>query len=35
MLVRNLSNYSFGGETNLGFDESVAKIEEVLKELGG
>ena len=34
MLVRNLSNYSFGGETKLGFDEAVAKVEEALKEQG-
>ncbi|TFG76159.1 MAG: DUF302 domain-containing protein [Thermodesulfobacteriales bacterium] len=34
MLVRNLSNYSFGGETKLGFDDTVAKVEEVLKEEG-
>ena len=34
MLVRNLSNYSFGGETTLGFDEAVAKVEEALKEQG-
>lgn len=34
MLVRNLNNYSFGGETKLGFDDTVAKVEEVLKEQG-
>ena len=34
MLVRNLSNYSFGGETKLGFDEAVTKVEEALKEQG-
>jgi uncharacterized protein (DUF302 family) len=34
MLVRNLSNYSFGGETKLGFDEAVAKVEGALKEQG-
>ena len=34
MLVRNLSNYSFGGETKLGFDEAVARVEEALKEQG-
>jgi uncharacterized protein (DUF302 family) len=34
MLVRNLSNYSFGGETKLGFDEAVAQVEEALKEQG-
>lgn len=34
MLVRNLSNYSFGGETKLGFDDAVTKVEEALKEQG-
>jgi len=34
MLVRNLSNYSFGGETNLGFNDAAVKVEEVLKEQG-
>jgi len=34
MLVRNLSNYSFGGEAKLGFDEAVAKVEKALKEQG-
>jgi len=34
MLVRNSSNYSFGGETKLGFDDAVAKVEEALKEQG-
>lgn len=34
MNVRNLSNYSFGGETKLGFNEAVSKVEEALKEQG-
>ena len=34
MLVRNLSNYSFGGETKFGFDEAVGKVQEALKEQG-
>ena len=34
MEVRKLSNYSFGGETNLSFDDSVKKITETLKEQG-
>ncbi len=34
MLVRNLSNYSFGGEIKLGFDDAVTKVEEALKEQG-
>ena len=34
MLVRNLSNYSFGGETKLGFDEAVAKVVEFLTDQG-
>ncbi|MBI2486752.1 MAG: DUF302 domain-containing protein [Deltaproteobacteria bacterium] len=29
-----MSNYSFGGETNLGFDEAVRKVTETLKEQG-
>jgi uncharacterized protein (DUF302 family) len=34
MQVRDLSNYSFGGETGLGFDEAVKKVTEALKEVG-
>jgi uncharacterized protein (DUF302 family) len=34
MQVRGLSNYSFGGETGLGFDEAVKKVTEALKEVG-
>jgi len=34
MEVRKLSNYSFGGETNLSFDDSVKKVTETLKEQG-
>jgi uncharacterized protein (DUF302 family) len=32
--IRDLSNYSFGGETALGFDEAVVKVTESLKEEG-
>ena len=34
MQVRDLSNYSFGGETGLGFDEAVKKVTEALKDEG-
>jgi len=34
MKVTNLSNYSFGGETSLGFDDAVAKVTESLKQEG-
>ncbi len=34
MEVRKLSNYSFGGETELGFDEAVKKVTESMKEQG-
>ena len=34
MKVRDLNNYSFGGETALGFDEAVIKVTEALKEEG-
>jgi uncharacterized protein (DUF302 family) len=34
MKVRELSKYSFGGETNLSFDEAVKKVTETLKEQG-
>lgn len=34
MKVRDLSNYSFGGETELGFDEAVSRVTETLKEEG-
>ena len=34
MEVRKLSNYSFGGETNLSFDDAVKKVTETLKEQG-
>ena len=34
MKVSDLSNYSFGGETELGFDDAVAKVTEALKEEG-
>jgi len=34
MEVKKLSNYSFGGETNLNFDEAVRKVTETLKEQG-
>ncbi|NIQ13929.1 MAG: DUF302 domain-containing protein [Candidatus Dadabacteria bacterium] len=34
MEIRKLSNYSFGDETNLSFDESVEEVTEMLKEQG-
>ena len=34
MEVRTLSNYSFGGETELSFDEAVEKVTESMKEQG-
>lgn len=34
MEVTELSKYSFGGETNLSFDEAVKKVTETLKEQG-
>lgn len=34
MKIRDLSNYSFGGETSLAFGEAVAKVTESLKEEG-
>ncbi|MCI0482247.1 MAG: DUF302 domain-containing protein [Candidatus Dadabacteria bacterium] len=34
MRVRDLSSYSFGGETGLGFDEAVIKVTQALKEEG-
>lgn len=34
MKVSNLSNYSFGGQTGLGFNEAAAKVTEALKEQG-
>lgn len=34
MRVRELSSYSFGGETGLGFDEAVVRVTEALKEEG-
>lgn len=34
MEVRTLSNYSFGGETELSFDEAVKKVTESMKEQG-
>ncbi|MCI0453763.1 MAG: DUF302 domain-containing protein [Candidatus Dadabacteria bacterium] len=34
MEVRKLSNYSFGGETNLSFDDAVKRVTETLKEQG-
>ncbi len=34
MEVRKLSNYSFGGETELGFDEAIKKVTESMKEQG-
>lgn len=34
MEVRALSNYSFGGETELSFDEAVNKVTESMKEQG-
>ncbi len=34
MKVTKLSNFSFGGETKLSFDEAVKKVTETLKEQG-
>ena len=34
MEVKKLSNYSFGGETNLSFDDAVKKVTETLKVQG-
>ncbi|GBD39805.1 hypothetical protein HRbin37_02091 [bacterium HR37] len=34
MEVRRLSNYSFGGETEIGFDEAIKRVSEALKEQG-
>lgn len=34
MQVRDLSNYSFGGETGLGFEEAVKRVTEALKGEG-
>lgn len=34
MEVRELSNYSFGGETELSFDEAVKRVTESMKEQG-
>lgn len=34
MQVRDLSNYSFGGETEHNFDEAVKKVTDALKEQG-
>lgn len=34
MIVTNLSNYSFGGEVDLDFDDAVSKVSEALKEQG-
>ena len=34
MKVSDMSKYSFGGETELGFDDAVAKVTEALKEEG-
>lgn len=34
MDVRNLSDYSFGGETKLSFDEAVQRVTESMKEQG-
>ncbi len=34
MEVRKLSNYSFGGETHLSFDEAIRRVTEALKEQG-
>lgn len=34
MIVINLSSYSFGGETELGFDDVIDKVAEALKEQG-
>ena len=34
MIVSNLSNYSFGGETELDFEDAISKVAEALKEQG-
>ncbi len=34
MRVQQLTNYSFGGETELSFDEAITKVTEALKEQG-
>jgi len=34
MQVRNLSNYSFGGETKYDFEDAIRMVEEALKEQG-
>lgn len=34
MIVTNLNNYSFGGETELDFDDAISKVTEALKEQG-
>lgn len=34
MQVKQLSNFSFGGETQFGFEDAVSKIQEALKEQG-
>ena len=34
MLVKKLSKYSFGGETQLSFDDAINKLTETLKEQG-
>ncbi len=34
MEVRRLSNYSFGGETTLGFDEAATAVRDALREQG-
>ncbi len=34
MILRKFSNYSFGGETDINFDEAIRKVTECLKEEG-
>ncbi len=34
MQVRNLSNFSFGGETKYSFDDAIKQVEDALKEQG-
>jgi uncharacterized protein (DUF302 family) len=34
MILRKLSNYSFGGETDINFDEVIRKVTEYLKQEG-
>lgn len=34
MQVKKLSNFSFGGETQFSFEDSISKIQEALKEQG-